>query len=108
MHLARRAAGALLLMLLVAPAAARPAQSANAVTIRDFAFAPQVLTIAAGTTVTWTNADDEPHVVSATDKSFRSPALDGGGSFTFTFAKTGEYAYFCALHPHMTGKIIVR
>jgi plastocyanin len=108
MQLARRAFGVLLLASLAAPALAHPGQSSNTVAIRNFAFAPQVLTIAAGTTVTWTNADDEPHLVAAADKSFRSAALDTGGSFAFTFAKAGEYAYFCALHPHMTGKIIVR
>ena len=74
----------------------------------NFAFAPAVLTVAAGTTVTWTNADDDPHTVTATGKTFHSTALDTGGKYSFTFTRPGEYAYFCSLHPHMIGKIIVK
>ena len=78
------------------------------VTIHDFAFAPSEVTIAPGATVTWVNHDDIPHTVVNTDKAFRSPALDTDDKFSFTFAKAGEYKYFCSLHPHMTGKIIVK
>jgi plastocyanin len=60
-----------------------------------------------GTTVTWTNADDDPHTVTANDKSFHSVALDTDNKYSFTFTRPGEFAYFCSLHPHMTGKIIV-
>lgn len=93
----------------VAPAivAAAPAK-AQAVTIRSFAFTAQVITVAPGTTVTWTNMDEDPHTVTANDKSFHSPALDTGGKFSFTFNRPGEFAYFCSLHPHMTGKVIVK
>ena len=76
--------------------------------IRNFAFVPAVVTVTAGTTVTWTNADDDPHSVVAVAKAFRSPALDTDGRFSFTFIKAGDYAYFCSLHPHMVGKIIVK
>lgn len=87
--------------------AATPAK-VQAVTIRSFAFTAQVITVAPGTTVTWTNLDEDPHTVTANDKSFHSPALDTGGKFSFTFNRPGEFAYFCSLHPHMTGKIIVK
>jgi plastocyanin len=80
----------------------------QAVTIKGFAFAPQAITVAPGTTVTWTNADEDPHTVTASDKSFHSAALDSGGHFSMTFTKQGEFAYFCSLHPHMTGKVIVK
>jgi plastocyanin len=90
-----------------APAAAAPAK-AQAVAIKGFAFTPQVLTVSAGTTVTWTNQDDDPHTVTANDKSFHSAALDTDDAFSFTFTKPGTYAYFCSLHPHMTGKVIVK
>jgi len=78
------------------------------VTIDNFAFAPQVIVVAPGTTVTWTNADEDPHTVVATDKSFHSAAMDTDESYSFTFTRPGEYAYFCSLHPHMTGKVIVK
>lgn len=85
-----------------------PATSAGpAVHISNFTFGPQMLTVRIGQTVTWTNDDDIPHTVVATDKSFRSKVLDTGQSFSFTFAKAGLVPYFCSLHPHMTGKIMV-
>lgn len=77
------------------------------VSIDNFTFTPAELTIVQGTTVTWTNADDIPHAVAASDKLFKSKALDTDDGFSFTFSAAGEYAYFCSLHPHMTGKIIV-
>jgi len=82
----------------------------NAVTIDNFAFAPQALTVTAGTTVTWTNRDNEPHTVVSADnpKLFKSAALDTGDSFRFTFAKPGTYKYFCSIHPHMTGVVVVK
>lgn len=77
------------------------------ITIDNFTFGPANLTVPAGTTVTWTNHDDIPHSVVATDKTFRSAALDTNESFTFTFRAAGTFAYFCGLHPHMTGKVTV-
>jgi plastocyanin len=85
------------------------AQNATAkVTIDNFTFAPAELTISVGTTVTWENHDDIPHSVVEKNKLFRSQALDTGDSFSFTFASAGTYDYFCGLHPHMVGKIIVK
>jgi amicyanin len=110
---------AALLPIAVATAAALPAQAATApahaatataqaqVRIANFTFQQPVLSVKAGTTVTWTNDDDIPHTVVAVDKSFKSKVLDTGDRFSFTFAKPGQFAYFCSLHPHMTGKVIV-
>lgn len=92
---------------LPAHAAAAPARM-QAVQIRNFAFVPAIVTVSVGTTVTWTNADEDPHTVTATGKAFHSAALDTGGKFSFTFIRPGEFAYFCSLHPHMTGKIVVK
>ncbi len=75
--------------------------------IKMFAFTPKVLTVATGTTVTWINVDDEPHTVTAVGGSFHSSALDTNDKYSFTFSKPGDYAYYCRLHPQMTGKIIV-
>lgn len=82
----------------------------NTVTIDNFAFGPAAITVAPGTKVTWTNRDDEPHTVTSVDdpKPFKSGALDTGDSFSFTFDKPGTYRYFCSIHPHMTGTVVVR
>ncbi|THD74234.1 MAG: amicyanin [Phenylobacterium sp.] len=87
--------------------AAAPAQAAQTVTIGNFTFGPEALTVKAGTTVTWINGDDVPHTIVAVDKSFRSRVIDTDERFAFTFTKPGAYAYFCSIHPHMTGKIVV-
>jgi plastocyanin len=96
---------AMLLTAFVLPAGAQ--STAAAVGIDNFTFNPQQLTVKAGTTVTWTNKDDIPHAVAAVGKQFRSKALDTGDAYSFTFTTPGSYAYFCSLHPHMTGTIVV-
>jgi plastocyanin len=77
------------------------------VSIDNFTFAPAVLTVKPGTTVTFENHDDIPHLVVDAGGKFRSKALDTDDKFSVTFDQPGEIAYFCGLHPHMTGKIIV-
>lgn len=89
------------------PAAPAAAAGPVAVHISNFTFGPKMATVKVGQTVTWTNDDDIPHTVVATDKSFRSKVLDTGQSFSFTFTKPGQVAYFCSLHPMMTGKVTV-
>jgi len=82
--------------------------AAAAVGIDNFTFNPQTVTVKAGTTVTWTNKDDIPHGIAATNNAFkRSQALDTDDSFSFTFSTPGTYQYFCYIHPHMTGTIVV-
>lgn len=83
----------------------------DAVNINNFAFAPKELTVAVGTTVTWTNKDEEPHTVVTPGGGpavFKSAALDSGDKFSFTFTKPGTYRYFCSVHPFMTGTVIVK
>jgi plastocyanin len=77
------------------------------VKIDNFVFGPQELTVAVGTTVTWTNRDDIPHTVVSTDKLFKSKVLDTDEKFSFTFDKAGTFPYFCSIHPKMTGKVVV-
>jgi plastocyanin len=78
------------------------------IAIADFSFSPKTVTVAAGATVTWTNHDKVPHVVISADNQFRkSPVLKAGQSFSNRFATAGTYSYSCAIHPRMTGKIIV-
>jgi plastocyanin len=97
----------------IAPAAAPGADSSAAsdqVTIDNFAFNPQTLTVPVGTKVTWINRDDVPHTAtsSAKPRVFDSKALDTDDKFSFVFTATGTYPYFCAVHPHMTGEIVVK
>jgi plastocyanin len=89
-------------------AAPAPAAAAAAVQIGNFTFKNQLVTVRPGTTVTWTNGDDIPHTVVSKDGVFKSKVLDTGDRFSFTFAKPGQFGYFCSLHPHMTGTIIVK
>jgi plastocyanin len=99
--------------LALVPAAllgARPARAdGTAVVINDFEFRPAELRIAPGTTVTWTNRDDSPHNVAsaATPRLFRSRLMEAGESFAFTFDQPGRHDYYCALHPHLTGAVVV-
>jgi amicyanin len=79
------------------------------VKIDNFSFAPATLTVPAGATVTWVNQDDVPHnIVSSEGKALKSPVLDTDQKFSYTFDRPGTYAYFCGIHPRMTGKVIVQ
>jgi amicyanin len=79
------------------------------VKIDNFSFAPATLTVPAGTTVTWVNQDDVPHnIVSSEGKTLKSPVMDTDEKFSYTFSQPGTYAYFCGIHPRMTGKVIVQ
>jgi plastocyanin len=88
---------------------ARAASPAASVSIDNFTFTPPMVAVKAGTTVTWTNKDDIPHGIAATNNAFpRSKALDTDDSYSFTFTTPGTYQYFCYVHPHMTGTIVVQ
>jgi plastocyanin len=96
-------------MLAFATVAAEETKGApNEVYIDNFVFTPPELTVAVGTTVKWVNRDDIPHTVVEKNKAFRSKALDTDDSFSYTFTTAGAFDYFCSLHPHMVGKIIVK
>jgi plastocyanin len=111
-HDVRRGAFAAALLLGLALGFAVPGALSSAradeieVKIDNFTFAPQTITVKAGTTVTWINQDDIPHTVVSTGH-FRSKPLDTGDRFTFTFTTAGSFAYFCSLHPHMQASITV-
>ena len=89
--------------VMAAPAGAQD----TVVKIDNFTFGPQRVTVKAGTTVTFVNEDDIPHTVVSTSLAFRSKALDTDDKYAFTFTTAGVYDYFCSLHPHMTGTIVV-
>jgi len=102
------AAAGLLMSTVSVMTKAAPAPAPAAVQIGNFTFKNPVVTIKPGTTVTWTNGDDIPHTVVSKDGVFKSKVLDTGDRFSFTFAKAGQFGYFCSLHPHMTGTIVVK
>jgi len=83
------------------------AASDKVVRIDNFTFIPDRLVVRAGETVTWVNEEDIPHAVAATDKTFRSRALDTDDKYSFTFTSPGVYEYFCSMHPHMKATIVV-
>ena len=93
------------------PAGQQPGAPAatNAVLIRDFAFSPATLTVPVGTTVTWTNQDQDPHTVTSTGSGgpLRSPTLQQGQSYRYTFNTPGHYDYLCTIHPFMTATVTV-
>lgn len=94
---------------LTSAAASEASPDASTIVLaHDFMFAPLSLTVQAGSTVTWTNKDEEPHTVTSDTGLFRSGAMDTNESFSYRFDKPGTYHYVCSIHPRMTGTIIVR
>ncbi len=89
-------------------AAVQAVAGPTAVRIDNFNFTPPTLVVAPGTTVTWTNADDDVHTVVEKDRKFKSAGLDTNDTFSQTVTAQGEYEYFCSLHPRMVGKIVVK
>ena len=95
--------------LVVHGALAADTKDPNMVVIDNFSFRPQTLTVAAGTKVTWVNHDDVPHTVVSTDKkTFVSSALDTDEKFIHAFTTPGTNDYYCSVHPHMKGRVIVQ
>jgi plastocyanin len=88
---------------------ANSAYAADAtIKIKSFMFMPANVTVSAGSTVTWSNLDEEPHTVTSDTGLFRSGGIDGGGSFSFKFVKPGTYKYNCSIHPQMIGTVTVQ
>ena len=85
----------------------QPSAASADVKIDNFSFGPEELSVAVGTTVTWTNRDDIPHTVVSTDGVFKSKVRDTDEKFSYTFTKAGTYPYYCSVHPKMVGKVVV-
>jgi plastocyanin len=101
------AALAAVLACLATSLSAAPAQVI--VSITRFAFGPAELTVRPGTQVTWVNHDQVPHTVTGKDdKLLASPGLDTDDRYSQTFTRTGDFAYYCTVHPFMTGVVHVR
>jgi plastocyanin len=82
--------------------------SSHTITIKNFAFSPQTITVAAGTAVTVTNDDQVAHTVTAMSGGFSTGDIGPGQSKTITAPNTpGTYSYFCSIHQYMTGHLTV-
>jgi plastocyanin len=79
----------------------------NSVNIQNFEFSPAAITVPVGTTVTWTDKDVEQHTVTARDKAFNSDIINNERTYSYTFGTAGSFEYFCLIHPHMTGTVMV-
>lgn len=79
----------------------------SGVTIAGMAFSPATITVKKGTSVTWTNNDSVSHTVTGNNGGPNSSTLGNGQSYSFTFNTTGTFKYICAIHPSMTGTVIV-
>jgi len=90
-----------------APSAASPEGGAGAVTIVDFAFEPASVTVAAGSTVTWSNTGQSTHSVKWSDGEPESPRLANAATYARTFDTAGTYAYVCGIHGSMSGTVTV-
>jgi plastocyanin len=85
------------------------AVATNTVAIKNFAFDPAVITVKAGTTVTWTNSDQDPHTVTSDGKAgpLNSKPLNQGDTYQYTFTVPGTFSYLCTIHPFMTATVTV-
>jgi plastocyanin len=84
-----------------------PGTTANEVAVQQFQFKPETVTVAAGTTVTWTNQDGFDHSVVDRQETFRGDPFGSGETFTHTYDDPGTYEYFCGIHNSMTGTVVV-
>ena len=89
-------------------AASSPAQVTDKVAIANYKFAPDAITVKAGSEVTWTNSDDTKHTATADDGSFDTGDLATGDSKAVTFDKPGTFTYYCKFHPFMKATVEVQ
>src|SRR4029077_1936111 len=88
------------------PAAAANPVATNSVNIANFAFSPAVITVKVGTTVTWTNQDEDAHPVAIPGAPVSNP-MQNADTYTHTFSQAGSFSYICSIHPYMHGMVIV-
>lgn len=86
----------------------KPAATTARVVIRSFAFAPTTAAVKAGTKLTFANEDNASHTATSTTGLFDTDGIDKGERATVTLRKPGTYAYYCAFHPYMKGRIVAR
>ena len=92
--------------VMVGTAGSATAQTAE-VTMPAKLFAPRDLDVLVGTTVTWRNADQTTHTVTADEDEFDSGFVRPGGTFLSKFAEQGTFVYHCTIHRFMQGAVHV-
>ena len=86
----------------------RPGAGSNEVFIERIAFNPSTITVAAGTSIIWTNKDAGAHTVTSNTGIFDSGSINTNGTFSYTFSTVGSFLYHCSIHSYMTVKVIVQ
>lgn len=83
--------------------------TAVSVDVANFAYNPSTVTVKQGSEITFTNNDSVTHTVTANDGAFDSGNIAAGDMYTLDTSdmEPGEYAYYCTLHPNMTGTIVI-
>jgi plastocyanin len=104
----RDLSGAMIAMVLIAPAGAAVQGALHTVTIDGVQFSPSELIVHPGDRVVWVNKDPFPHTVTASNKLFDSGSIAVNASWSYTVTKNGEIDYSCTFHPTMKGKIRVQ
>ena len=80
---------------------------ANEVWIQSMAFNPSIITVTAGTTITWTNYDAVNHTVTSDNALFDSGSIGTNGAYSHKFPNAGTFTYHCTVHPMMTASVTV-
>jgi plastocyanin len=80
--------------------------------MKNIRFDPDMITVKAGTKITWVNSDSIPHTVTSGKRDnesglFDSGNINSGGNFSYTFNEKGTFDYFCKIHPGMKGAVVV-
>jgi plastocyanin len=89
------------------PSPTPPPATATTLDAADLFFRPETISVPAGTTLTWRNVGVAPHTVTSRDGSFDSGIFNAGATWSRTFAAPGTFPYLCAVHPQMTGTVVV-
>jgi plastocyanin len=88
--------------------AAAPAKQGDSIAIKDFAYAPAQLTVAKGTSLTFTNQDSTPHTATSGDAGgFDTGAIQPEQTKSVTLDRPGTFDYICSFHPFMHGTVTV-
>ena len=103
----RRVRSVLLAGLAIAAACGEPAARQHRVVMEAVGYAPATLTVAAGDTVTWVNADPVPHTVTLAGHEGAGDHVEAGAEFRWVAEGRGTLRYTCRYHGGMTGVVVV-
>lgn len=79
------------------------------ISIANYAFEKNTLTINKGDTIVWKNDDSVPHQIQGDELTdLKSPIMGNGLTYSFTFNNVGTFNYYCTIHPMMKANIIVK